>query len=379
MIELCDIVRRFGTQTVLHGISLKVAEGSFTSLLGPSGCGKSTTLRIMAGLDRPSAGQVLMNGVDVIEQSAAERNVAMVFQSYALYPHLTVYQNIALPLSMRQMNRLERLPLLGRFLPSVRDKRAKQARQVGGIAEMLGIGALLDRKPSQLSGGQKQRVAVGRALVRDPSLFLLDEPLSNLDAKLRVQMRGELMDLHRRTGRSFVYVTHDQAEAMSMSDDIAVFMDGRIVQFGSPRTLYETPQCRQVADFIGSHAINWIELPATGDPLPPPLEAFRIDGRAAPTESRVLLGLRPEHLLPSRLGRLQGQVEAVEYMGAEVLVTVRTVTGDRLRAIAPGDHALPPQGAAIALNFEPRHAHLFDADTGARINASVREAQAWAS
>ncbi|MEL7174267.1 MAG: ABC transporter ATP-binding protein, partial [Pseudomonadota bacterium] len=188
MMALRDIRRRFGGTDVLHGISLDVPEGSFTSLLGPSGCGKSTTLRIMAGLDAPTAGQVLMRGEDVAERTPAERNVAMVFQSYALYPHMTVAENIALPLRMREMTRAERLPLIGRMLPGGRAKRAAEAARVAAVAEMLGLGDLLHRKPAALSGGQKQRAALGRALVRDPSIFLLDEPLSNLDATLRVQM-----------------------------------------------------------------------------------------------------------------------------------------------------------------------------------------------
>ena len=235
MIDLQHVTRHFGPVVALDDISLSIEDGSFTSLLGPSGCGKSTTLRIIAGLEQPTSGRVIFSGRDVTALTAAERNIAMVFQSYALYPHMTVRQNIALPLAMRNMSRLERMPGLDRLLPGARQKMRDHARQVQAIARMLQIESLLDRKPGALSGGQKQRAAAARALVRDPAAFLLDEPLSNLDAALRVQMRGELTDLHRRTGRTFIYVTHDQAEAMSMSDRVAVIMHGRIPAGRQPR------------------------------------------------------------------------------------------------------------------------------------------------
>ena len=370
MLELRDATRRFGETTVLHGISLTVVDGSFTSLLGPSGCGKSTTLRIMAGLDRPTAGQVLIDDRDVAELTAAQRNVAMVFQSYALYPHLTVAQNIALPLVMRHMNRFERAPLFDRILPSARVKQAGHRAQVGAVAEMLGITELLDRKPAQLSGGQKQRVAVGRALVRDPSLFLLDEPLSNLDAKLRVQMRGELTALHRRTGRSFVYVTHDQAEAMSMSDRIAVFIDGRIAQAGSPRTLFERPVSRTVAAFIGSHPINLLDVGAARGELEDPFGGFRPVGGEVP--ARLTIGIRPEHLSVGETGpAFAGHVAAIEYLGAEMLVTVRFPGGAELRALAPGEGSLPAIGQPIGLDLDPARAHLFDPLSGERLDLGL--------
>ena len=306
MIELQNIRRVFGSIVALDDVSLEIREGSFTSLLGPSGCGKSTTLRIIAGLDQPSSGQVLLNGRNVAGLSASERNIAMVFQSYALYPHMTVWQNIALPLVMRNKTRLERLPLVGRVLPSARRKSAEIAGQVRQIAEMLEIASLLDRKPGTLSGGQKQRAAVGRALVRDPFAFLLDEPLSNLDAKLRLQMRSELVDLHRRTGRTFVYVTHDQAEAMSMSDRIAVFMDGRIVQTGTPHELYERPATRWVAAFIGDYPINLVELDLDHGRLPTPFEGYSVPG--ARQIRRIVLGLRAETLYIADAGSLRRTV-----------------------------------------------------------------------
>jgi multiple sugar transport system ATP-binding protein len=372
MMQLRDVVRRFGATEVLRGISLEVPEGSFTSLLGPSGCGKSTTLRILAGLDRPNAGQVLMDGVDVAELSAAERNVAMVFQSYALYPHLTVAQNIGLPLAMREMNRWERLPGFG-LLPSARRKRAGIDARVAGMAEMLGLQALLERKPGQLSGGQQQRVSVGRALIREPSLFLLDEPLSNLDAKLRVQMRGELSALHKRTGRSFVYVTHDQAEAISMSDQVALMLGGTIAQVGAPRLLYERPATREVAAFLGHHPINLIPVELEPGALSGPFAAFRPAGAAG---GAAVLGLRPEHLRLDKAGTIRGRLTGVEYLGAEAVLEVQVEGAGLVRALAPGDAALPAPGSAVALAFDPAQAHLFDAETGHRLELALERGAA---
>ena len=369
MIELQNIRRVFGSIVALDDVSLEIREGSFTSLLGPSGCGKSTTLRIIAGLDQPSSGQVLLNGRNVAGLSASERNIAMVFQSYALYPHMTVWQNIALPLVMRNKTRLERLPILGRLLPSARRKSAEIAAQVRQIAEMLEIAPLLDRKPGTLSGGQKQRAAVGRALVRNPFAFLLDEPLSNLDAKLRLQMRGELVDLHRRTGRTFVYVTHDQAEAMSMSDRIAVFMDGRILQTGTPHDLYERPATRQVAAFIGDYPINLIELDLDQGHLPTPFEGYSVPG--ARQIRRIVLGLRAETLYIADAGPLRGQVERIEYLGAATNLTLRLGADIKLQAIIHAGQPAPKAGASVCLSFDPRQAHLFDGETGTRLEAEL--------
>ena len=363
--ELRNVTRRFGAVEVLRDISLTVPPGSFTSLLGPSGCGKSTTLRIMAGLDRPSTGTVWLGGEDVTDHSATERNIAMVFQSYALYPHLTVAENIAMPLTMRALKRVERLPLVGRFSQGAKAKRARISARVTEMAEMLGLGALLHRKPAQLSGGQQQRVAVGRALIRDPSLFLLDEPLSNLDAKLRLQMRGELTALHRRTGRSFVYVTHDQAEAISMSDQVAVMLEGRIAQIGSPRLLYEAPATTAVAAFIGDHPINLIPAQVMNGRLSPPFAGFAAVGLGKATD--VVVGLRPEHLSPDPAGTLMGRLVHAEYLGSETVLSVAVAGADVVRAVAPGDADLPAPGATLLLGFESSRAHLFDAGTGNRL------------
>lgn len=368
-IELKDVHRRYGATTALNGISLRIAEGSFTTLLGPSGCGKSTTLRIIAGLEPQSAGQVLIDGRDVAGLRAAERNIAMVFQSYALYPHMTVRQNINLPLAMRNMNVWQRLPLMDRLLASARDLAAAHRTKVREVASLLDIETLLDRKPSQLSGGQKQRAAVARALVRDPVAFLLDEPLSNLDVKLRLQMRGELVDLHQRTGRTFVYVTHDQAEAMSMSDQIAVMMDGSIVQSGTPRALYERPATREIAAFVGDHLLNLVEVPASSRELPEPFTSFAFDTRL--TNDTVVIGLRPEVLVPADDGLLAGRVARIEYLGSEAVATV-VLAGDRtIRAVLPTHSALRQPGDEIRFNFDSDHAHLFDGSTGARLNARL--------
>ena len=316
MIELRNVTRRFGTTTVLKDISLAAEEGSFR----PSGSirlRKIDALRIIAGLDRPNSGEVILGGRDVRNLTAAERNVAMVFQSYAL----TAFDGRAeyrASLAMRGRSRFER-SLIGRWFPASREKQQEEIRRGREIADQLGILPLLERKPSQLSGGQKQRVAVARALVREPSIFLLDEPLSNLDAKLRVQMRAEIVALNRRIGRTFVYVTHDQAEAMAMADKVAVMLDGRIAQFASPRELYETPVSMDVAAFVGLYPINftkaadWTALPG----------GFRLPPGSLPQGKQVIIGIRPEHLFPDPEGPVRGKLVRMEYQGAEVLLDVR--------------------------------------------------------
>ncbi len=369
MIELENLGKTFGETRALIGVSLTMSEGSFTSLLGPSGCGKSTTLRLIAGLDQPTTGTVRINGRDVSGLSAAERNIAMVFQSYALYPHMTVRQNITLPLSMRTMTQLERTPFISRLLPSARAKMAENDKKARDTADMLEISDLLERKPSTLSGGQMQRVAVGRALVRDPVAFLLDEPLSNLDAKLRTQMRSEIVDLHKRTGRTFIYVTHDQAEAMSMSDRIAVFMAGRILQVATPRELFERPETREVAGFIGDRPINLIELASDNGELPAPFEKFAIGGKDIP--ARIVLGIRPETTTIDPRGALSGNVERLEYLGSEAIVTFRLSDKHVLRAALDASQRLPAEGERVGLRINLDAVHLFDAETGKRLRATL--------
>ncbi|PVB62328.1 ABC transporter ATP-binding protein [Labrenzia sp. 011] len=357
VLELRGLSRRFGQTAVLDDIDITVPEGSFTALLGASGCGKSTTLRIMAGLDRPTSGRVLLHGEDVAGKTAHERNVAMVFQSYALYPHLTVFQNMALPLTMRHLSSLGRMPLVGRLVPGSRVARNLIEKKVSEAADVLGLTDLLDRKPSSLSGGQKQRVALGRAMVRDPVLFLLDEPLSNLDARLRVKMRAELVALHRRTGKAFVYVTHDQSEAMAMADQIVVMIGGKVAQSGAPRDLYGRPASMGVATFIGHNAIN-LFLPDDG------LHGLH------PAADRAVIGLRPEHLSPAANGALEARLETAEYLGSEIILGLRCESGTEIRAIASGDYPIPAPGSAIRLGFEPGQLHLFDRQSGKRIEVT---------
>lgn len=374
MIELRNISRRFGDTSALSDVSLTIEGASFTSLLGPSGCGKSTLLRIIAGLDHPTSGSILFSGRDVRDLSAAERNIAMVFQSYALYPHMTVRGNIALPLAMRSMNRLERFPILSGLLPSARRKAVENNLAVERIAALLKIEELLDRKPSQLSGGQKQRAAVGRALVREPTAFLLDEPLSNLDAKLRHAMRAEIVDLHRTTGRTFIYVTHDQAEAMSMSDQVVVIMDGKLQQLDAPRDLYERPASRSVAAFVGDHPVNFLDVAVDRRQLAPPFENVTLD-TAIPGRA-VTVGIRSERLHPAADGALAGRIERVDYLGSSTMVSLRLPSGHRLSAVLSEQDAVPVEGEILRLAFAPGRANLFDPDSGRRIDARLVPARA---
>ena len=318
-IQFQDIRKSFGETDVLKGVGLDIADGEFLSLVGPSGCGKSTLLRILAGLESQTSGSVRIGGKSVDGLHAADRDLAMVFQSYALYPHLTVAENIAVPLTMRRLSRAQRLPLIGGVLPGSRRTRAGIAMTVREAAEMLDIAHLLDRKPGQLSGGQRQRVAVGRALVREPSAFLLDEPLSNLDAKMRVHMRTEIAQLNRSLGATFVYVTHDQAEAMTMSDRIAVMMEGELLQVGTPDALYDHPDDIRVAQFIGSPAINIlpVETDASG--------AIHLcdiaTGLRAGSRPIEHLGVRPEALVPcAEGGWIAGRVRLIENLGSDLFV-----------------------------------------------------------
>ncbi|OKL43350.1 ABC transporter ATP-binding protein [Pseudovibrio exalbescens] len=357
VLELRDVCRRFGKTDVLKSINITISEGSFTALLGSSGCGKSTTLRIMAGLDRPTSGQVLLQGRSVAEKTAHQRNIAMVFQSYALYPHLTVFQNMALPLTMRHLSTFGRMPLLGALVPGAQKNRAMIADKIEQAAAVLGLDNLLGRKPSELSGGQKQRVALGRAMVRDPALFLLDEPLSNLDARLRVKMRGELTALHKRTGRPFVYVTHDQAEAMAMADQIIVMMGGHVAQVGTPRDLYDRPANREVAAFIGTNSIN-LFAPEDG---PTGLHS---------ANEQALLGVRPEHLTPSTEGSISASLHNAEFLGSEIVLTLHLPSGKEITALAPGDFTVPAEGTTVRLQAEPHRIHLFDPSSGNRLEAA---------
>jgi multiple sugar transport system ATP-binding protein len=320
-IVLDRVEKSFGTTRVLNGVSLGFEAGAFVSLVGPSGCGKTTLLRIIAGLEHPDTGSVAIAGADVTARRAADRDVAMVFQNYALYPHMTVEQNIALPLVMRRLSAFERAPLIGRLISGTAQRRAAIRAEVEEAARLLSIGHLLERRPGQLSGGQRQRVALGRAIVRHPKAFLMDEPLSNLDAALRHDMRRELVDLHRRVGVTTVYVTHDQAEAMTMSDRVAVMLGGNVLQFGTPREVYETPATIEVAKFIGSPRINI--LPGEADTEGRVTVAGQPTGLVAPRFAGPLdIGIRPEHLTLGGSGIPTVPLH-VEFLGSDVLIYAR--------------------------------------------------------
>ena len=255
-IEIRALRKAFDGAEVLKGVDLTIEDGEFISLVGPSGCGKSTLLRVIAGLEPQSSGEIWIDGASADGVRPSARNLAMVFQSYALYPHLSVFDNIAVPLRMKRLSALQRAPLVGRLMPARRRVERVIREDVERVAEQLEISPLLQRKPGQLSGGQRQRVAVGRAIVRQPRAFLFDEPLSNLDAKLRVHMRAEIAQLHRQLKTTFIYVTHDQAEAMTMSGRIAVMIGGELIQVGAPAAIYDDPRDIRVAEFIGTPKIN---------------------------------------------------------------------------------------------------------------------------
>ena len=354
-IALEGIEKWFGAVEVLKAVSLSIADGEFVVLVGPSGCGKSTLLRILAGLEPPSAGTISIDGRDVTELPAKSRDIAMVFQSYALYPHMNVAENMAFSLKVRGAD------------------RATIETRVTAAAAALGLTSLLDRKPAALSGGQRQRVAMGRAIVRDPKVFLFDEPLSNLDAKLRVSMRAEIKGLHQRLKSTTVYVTHDQIEAMTMADRIVVMRAGIIEQVGTPLDLYDGPANSFVAEFIGSPAMNL---------LPGKLEAgktgmtARIDGADAPlalppcvggaSGQSILVGIRPEHFVANgTANRIEARVDVVEPLGAQVQLL--TDLGGRPVTVLLNERLLPKVGGRIGLSMPAEHLHVVDVGSGVRL------------
>ncbi|HEX7564838.1 MAG TPA: sn-glycerol-3-phosphate ABC transporter ATP-binding protein UgpC [Bradyrhizobium sp.] len=347
-----DVRKAFGLTPVIHGVSVTIGDGEFVVLVGPSGCGKSTLLRMLAGLENITAGEIQIGDRVVNNLPPKERDVAMVFQNYALYPHMTVAANMAFSMKLRGAPRDEI------------EKRVNRA------AEILGLLQLLERYPRQLSGGQRQRVAMGRAIVRDPQVFLFDEPLSNLDAKLRVQMRTEIKELHQRLKTTTVYVTHDQIEAMTMADKIVVMHDGRVEQIGAPLELYDRPQNIFVAGFIGSPAMNFLpgsiqsngRLEFTGPAgarLPLAGAPQGSDGRAA------IYGVRPEHFALADDGA-DATVQVVEPTGSELQVIAK-IGGQEIIAVFRERHQFKP-GDKIRLKPNPSLVHLFDAGTGQRLN-----------
>ncbi len=373
-ITLTGIAKRFGETEVLSGVSLDIDDGEFLTLLGPSGCGKSTLLRIIAGLEEQSAGDVHIAGRSVNGVRPSARDLAMVFQSYALYPHLSVEENMMTPLRLRDLTLFERMPLIGRLSPGRARKIAAARQAVRETAETLRIEALLARKPGQLSGGQRQRAALGRAMVRQPEAFLMDEPLSNLDAALRVHMRSELAELHRLLGSTFVYVTHDQAEALTMSNRVAVMMGGRILQLSPPSEIYADPRDLRVAEFIGSPKINTLEGEIDGAGRVT-AQGLVLQRRLAAGPGPVTVAVRPEHLEPGPAaqpgGSLPVRVVHKENLGSDIFVhgLLESPGGEGRRIVA---RALPETAVRVqigatahfrlvrgeALAFAPDHARL---------------------
>ena len=380
-VAIRGIAKRFGDTPVLNDVSLDIADGEFVTLVGPSGCGKSTLLRIIAGLEHQDAGSIAIGAHPVDSLRPKERDVAMVFQSYALYPYMTVFDNIALPLVMRRLGRWQRLPAIGRFIGGARAVRGRIADEVREVAGALDIAHLLQRKPAQLSGGQRQRVALGRAMVRHPQVFLMDEPLSNLDAKLRVQMRAEIAQLHRRLGATFVYVTHDQAEAMTMSDRVAVMIEGELLQVAPPQALYADPQDRRVAEFIGSPKINLLPATVRHDGAIEALGVVLPLAADEPAGSRLAVGLRAEAFEVVRgdgRGTLRGVLTHAEHLGSEVFLHVGFEAMPAPVVVRTDPDRVPELHLGGLVQLRPRAAKalLFD-DMGRRVAAMaapVREA-----
>lgn len=344
-VSIKNLVKSYGKTEVLHGINLDVADGEFVVLVGPSGCGKSTTLRMIAGLEDITSGEIYIGGELVNHREPKERNIAMVFQNYAIYPHMSVRKNI------------------GFGLRTSKASKADKAARIDEVAELLSMTDLLDRRPNQLSGGQRQRVAIGRAMVRDPSAFLFDEPLSNLDAQLRTQMRLEIKKLHQRVGNTIIFVTHDQVEAMTMADRIVIMKDGHIQQVGTPFDVFHKPANKFVAQFIGAPSMNMIEG-RLADGIVTLEGGLKIPIDTSSTHrGPVTLGLRPDDLLVSiQDGQFEGQVNVLEPLGSETLVYV-SVGGKELIAKASG-RTPPALGSTIKLNAAPDNMHLFNSATG---------------
>jgi len=326
-IALEQVTKSFGDVEVIKPLDLTIEDGEFTVFVGPSGCGKSTLLRLIAGLEDTSSGRIVIDDEDATMVPPAKRGLAMVFQSYALYPHMTVRKNIAFPLRMAGLD------------------KAEQQRRVEQAASVLNLTDYLDRRPGQLSGGQRQRVAIGRAIVREPSAFLFDEPLSNLDAALRVGMRLEISELHERLKTTMIYVTHDQVEAMTMADKIVVLRDGLIEQVGSPLQLYQSPRNRFVAGFIGSPTMNFVE------------------GAEAARQDAHCIGVRPEHVsISTTEGLWKGTVGVAEHLGSDTFLYVHTEVGTETMTVRVGGEFSARHGDTVSLTPDDSKIHRFDAE-----------------
>lgn len=376
-LALDSVAKTFGDTKVIRSLSATVEDGEFLVLLGPSGCGKSTLLRMIAGLTEITAGEIRFDGARANDWSPRQRDVAFVFQSYALYPHMTVRGNIAFPLVMDAFRPWHHLPLVNSWMRRRRMKDPAIAARTDAIAHQLELDPLIDRRPAGLSGGQRQRVALARALIRNPSIYLLDEPLSNLDARLRMQMRAEISSLHHKVGKTFVYVTHDQVEAMTMATRIVVLDKGEVQQIGTPDEIYHTPANTFVARFVGSPAMNLLTVDTEGLQLRiSPTLSFS-HGAAVPREGRLVFGIRPEklQLRPAGDGALPAEVVVVESLGAEVVVGCRLRTGEAQEHLIEHDLVFvrqpgserPAVGSPCSLSYAPLDAVWFDAGTGQRL------------
>ena len=349
-IELTNVTKTWGTTVAVGDISFTVDSGTFVVLLGPSGCGKSTTLRMIAGLEEMTSGMVAIDGRDMSHEPPSARRVSMVFQSYALFPHLDTRQNILFGLKVRRIG------------------RAEQERRLAQVAEMVGLDLLLDRKPSQLSGGQRQRVALARAIVAENSICLMDEPLSNLDAKLRHEMRVEIRALQERLGMTVVYVTHDQTEAMSMADKVILMREGQIEQTGTPDRLYDSPLTKFCAEFIGTPPMNILKLADTAN-------GAVIAGSEGPaviggSGENYELGVRPEHIAVTESGGVPATVASCDYLGADTIVAAR-IGAQEVLVRAPGRFGLA-SGETVSLTWSEADTHVFDAGNGRRADGIAK-------
>lgn len=344
-VSLKKVEKQYGNVQVIHGVDLEVKDGEFLVLVGPSGCGKSTLLRMISGLEEITDGIIAIGDRVVNDIPASQRDLSMVFQSYALYPHMSVRKNLAFGLTNLKMPKME------------------IKKRVNEAARILKIEELLDRKPRQLSGGQKQRVAIGRAIVREPRLFLFDEPLSNLDADLRVQMRVELAGLYKRLGTTMIYVTHDQVEAMTMATRIVVLNDGKIEQVGTPFDLYNYPQNLFVAKFIGSPKMNILEVSHGNDGIKIPDFGLLPFSEKTGINQSAFMGIRPEQFIIGEGGDIsaQGTIELVEYLGSELYLYVKLFSSETILVKAPGNSPFK-SGEEIYLSIKSRDAHYFDKD-----------------
>ncbi|HET7664496.1 MAG TPA: sn-glycerol-3-phosphate ABC transporter ATP-binding protein UgpC [Mycobacterium sp.] len=351
-VRFSGVNKSYGSTSVVSDLDLELPDGSFTVLVGPSGCGKSTSLRMLAGLESVTSGSIMIGDRDVTGLQPRDRDVAMVFQNYALYPHLTVRENIAFPLRATKTPRPDAL------------RRADQ------VAESLGLGGMLGRKPKELSGGQQQRVAIGRAIIREPSVFLFDEPLSNLDAKLRIETRTELLQIQRRLGITCLYVTHDQEEAMTLSDRMVVMRDGRAAQIGTPLEVYNNPTDTFVAAFVGSPKMNLIDGELNSETFTL-ANGFALNVSQVAARGRITLGVRPDDLVLTASGTAEARVRLIELLGPRAIVTVdardteltSVVDVSRLSGIA--------EGTPVALSVRPGAVHAFDARTGQRVTGAA--------